>query len=73
MVTVLSSPILFSFSLVCLFVLVFQMGSNSVIQAGILLTTQAGLELEILLFQTECQVTGVLPSASGSHGREITS
>lgn len=65
MVTVLSYPTLFSFSLVCLFVLVFQMGSDSVIQAG--------MELEILLPQTECQITGVLPSASGSHGREITS
>lgn len=73
MVTVLSSPTLFSFSLVCLFVLVFQMGSDSVIQASILLTAQAGLELEILLPQTKCQITGVLPSASGSHGKEIAS
>lgn len=56
-----------------LFVLIFQIGSDSVIQAGILLTAQAGLKLEILLPQTECQITGVLPSASGSHWREITS
>lgn len=64
-------PTLFSFPW---FVFVFQTGSDSVAQAGILLTPQAGLELEILLPQTECQITGVyqnrkLPSASRSHGK----